>query len=78
MVDLLDEVLLAVAAVTDQEIESLSAERLIEDLRLDSLDEVEILMSLEEKLDVALDQTQVNSCRTLGDLAMLISKCVKL
>lgn len=68
----LNEVLLSVSTITGRQLESLEADTLIEDLGLDSLDEVEILMTLEEKLDVVMDQTQVNSCRTLGELAELI------
>lgn len=72
MADVLKRVLLVVSGVTTRDPEALSSETLIEDLALDSLDEVEILMILEEELDVIVDQTQVNSCRSLGELAALI------
>lgn len=46
----------------------------LESLELDSLGEFELLMALEEKLELELDQVQVNSCRTFGDLAALIER----
>jgi acyl carrier protein len=45
----------------------------LESLELDSLGEFELLMALEEKLGFELDQVQLSSCRTLGDLSALIN-----
>lgn len=72
MTDVREQVLGSVSTVTGRDIGSLSAETVIESLGLDSLDEVEILMTIEERLGVAVDQAEVNSCRTLGDLMELV------
>lgn len=74
MSDALPAVLRAVSATTGRSLETLSPETPIESLKLDSLDEVEILMSLEDKLGVVADQAEVNACATLGDLAQLLQK----
>jgi acyl carrier protein len=50
----------------------LSADTTIEELDLDSLDEVELLMSIEDQMKIELDQAEVNSCLTIGSLASLI------
>ena len=74
MSEALPDVLRAVAATTGRSLDTLSQDTPIESLKLDSLDEVEILMSLEETLGVVADQAAVNACRTLGDLAQLLQK----
>lgn len=76
MHDALTAVLNAVAATTGRDLAALSGDTAIDSLKLDSLDEVEILMSLEEKLGVVAEQSQVNACRTLGDLALLMQKAL--
>ena len=72
MTEALSHVLEAVASVAADKTQGLSGETRIDSLQLDSLDEVEVLMALEDKLSVEIDQAQVNGCRTLGDLAALI------
>lgn len=72
MTEALSHVLEAVASVAADKAQGLSGETRIDSLQLDSLDEVEVLMALEDKLSVEIDQAQVNACRTLGDLAALV------
>jgi len=48
--------------------------RLIEDLGADSLDAVELVISLEDEFAVQLTDDQVASIRTVGDAVDLIGK----
>lgn len=48
--------------------------RLREDLRIDSLEAVEIAMLLEDKLDVILDESDLDEVTTVGDLVAVIEK----
>ena len=74
MADTLQSVVRAVASVKSDMSPELSGDSRIEDLRLDSLDEVEILMALEDEHQVEIDQAQVKSCATLGELSLLIDR----
>jgi acyl carrier protein len=74
MDETLQSVLSTVASVKTGSLDQLSADSRIEELRLDSLDEVEILMGLEDAHQVEIDQATVKSCATLGDLARLIDR----
>jgi acyl carrier protein len=47
--------------------------RLTEDLELDSLDKVELIMALEEKFDVNIDDDKADACVTVGDVWELLS-----
>jgi acyl carrier protein len=77
MTDVLGSVMAAITTVKSDTGGNLTAETRIDDLRLDSLDEVEILMALEDQHQVEIDQAQVKSCATLGDLARLIERQAK-
>ena len=46
--------------------------RIVEDLNYDSLDTVEMLMSLEEELDITIPDEQAMKLKTLGDIASYI------
>ncbi|MDD4211211.1 MAG: acyl carrier protein [Clostridia bacterium] len=48
--------------------------RIVEDLNYDSLDTVEMLMSLEEELDITIPDEQAMKLKTLGDIASYIEK----
>lgn len=55
--------------------EILPEQRLIEDLNLDSLDVVELSMHIEEKLNVQIEDDDLEKAKTVGDLtSMLRSK----
>lgn len=47
------------------------------DLGLDSLDIVEILMSVEEEWDIIIDDDETESIKTVGDVIALIEKKTK-
>ncbi len=57
-----------------KDLQKFDEETSLESLGLDSLGEFELVMALEEKLEFELDQVQVGSCRTFGDLSTLIEK----
>ena len=51
--------------------------RLIEDLKADSLDVVDMLMSLEDEFDVEIPDEEIERIRTVGELVALIEENVK-
>lgn len=61
-----------IKAVAGKKPISLSGESAIGMLGLDSLDEVELLMSIEDHFGIELDQAEVYSCSTIEQLASLI------
>ncbi len=46
--------------------------RLVEDLGADSLDAVELIMSLEEEFDIQIDEEAAKEMKTIGDLVKYI------
>lgn len=72
MTDTLAGLIEAVTRVKASNPAALGAQTEIASLKLDSLDEVEVMMMLEDMLGIEIDQTQVNKCKTLGDLARTI------
>ena len=48
---------------------------IVDDLRFDSIDCVELTMELEDEFDIAITDDQAESCKTLGDITKL---CIKL
>lgn len=50
------------------------ASRIKEDVGLDSLDVVEVLMSVEEEWDVTFDDDEVADIKTVGDVVQLIQQ----
>lgn len=48
-----------------------------EDLGADSLDAVEVIMSLEEKFDITIDDAEAQSIKTVRDLVDYIEKNTK-
>ncbi|MDR2492864.1 MAG: acyl carrier protein [Coriobacteriales bacterium] len=47
-----------------------------EDLGADSLDAVELIMSLEEELDIEIEPSQAENIKTVGDLVSLIDSLI--
>jgi acyl carrier protein len=70
--DTFDYLVKLINSVVEDRVVDLSADTTIEELDLDSLDEVELLMSIEDQMKIELDQAEVNSCPTIGSLASLI------
>ena len=48
--------------------------RLIEDLKADSLDVVDMLMSLEDEFDVEIPDEEIERIRTVGELVAYIEE----
>lgn len=46
--------------------------KVIDDLKADSLDVVELLMALEEEFDISVDEDEAGKLSTVGDIVKLI------
>lgn len=57
------------ASTSDEEILSSS----ISDFDLDSLETMELIMAVEERFDIQLDEEAVNRCQKLSDLVGLVT-----
>lgn len=66
----------AVCRVKDIDPTTVTAATPIENLLMDSLDEVEVMMFLEDELGIEIDQAQIESCVTVGDFAAVIDRLV--
>ena len=69
MNDLENKVLATVARVTNRPVGDISMKTELASLDLDSLDNLEILMSLEEAFGIDIDVTRISRCQALGDIA---------
>lgn len=58
------------------DVNSLTTETILEDLGLDSLDAVEIIMSLEEEFEIEVDDEAFANVKTIGDVAYYIEKAL--
>jgi len=47
---------------------------LVVDLQLDSFDQVELIMTIEDNFDIELDDADYIECSTVGDIVNLIDK----
>lgn len=72
MSETIHDVIRAIQDVKGSSAEGITAETTVETLKLDSLDEVEIMMLLEERLGIDIDQAQIRRCRTVAELARAI------
>lgn len=52
--------------------------RLVGDLDLDSLDSIELIIELEEKLEVLIDEGEAEHCQTVGQLIDYLDRLLKL
>jgi len=50
---------------------------IIEDLGADSLDVIEMLMTLEDEYGITIPDDQINQVRTIAQIVELIEKCKK-
>jgi acyl carrier protein len=46
----------------------------IDELKLDSLDKLQLVFDLEAKLSVMANETEIAACRTVGELVALMSR----
>ncbi len=61
----------------DADEESMTLETQIEnDLGADSLDIVEMLMSIEDEFDVEIPEESLSSLKTIGDVVEYIQNCI--
>ena len=58
------------------DVNSLTIETVLEDLGLDSLDAVEIIMSLEEEFEIEVDDEAFANVKTIGDVAYYVEKAL--
>ena len=72
----LDEVFLEVISpyVDTDEVEISDDVNISEELGLDSLDYVDIILQLEEKLDISLDDADITDLATVGELKAKIKE----
>lgn len=62
-----------VAEQLDYDVEQLSDDTLfVEDLHADSLEIVELIMALEEELDAEISEDDIESIKSIGDLANVL------
>ncbi len=50
---------------------------IVDDLGADSLDVIEMLMTLEEEYGITIPDDQISKVRTISEIAELIEKCKK-
>lgn len=74
MSDKLASVVATVAKVKGVPVADLDDTTPLEGLELDSLDEVEIMMLLEEELGIEIDQARIAGCKTIGDVANALDR----
>jgi len=58
--------------LTDDESKLVPTARLIDDLGADSLTAVEIVMELEKKLDITIDDSEVDNIVTIQDIINIV------
>lgn len=64
-----------IANQLDLDVESITQEsRLIEDLKADSLDVVELIMDLEQEFSMEIPEEDIAKVKTVGDILQFVSK----
>lgn len=72
---ILEKIIKIVSEQLDIDAATISADtNLIEDLGVDSLDIVEMFMEVQDEFDVEIPDEDVDSIKTLGDMADYIAK----
>jgi acyl carrier protein len=56
---------------------ALDADTEIASLEFSSLDEVQLMMTLEDTFDIEISQAQASKCRTVGELGELVESLMK-
>lgn len=74
MTDTLAHVMQSMRSVKPDFEGELLAETEIAGLEFSSLDEVHLMMTLEDSLDIEISQAQASRCRTVGELAALVEQ----
>lgn len=71
-IDKIKEMLASQLNIKEEQIKEES--RIIEDLGADSLDVVELLMSLEDQLQVSITDEEAGQLKTVGDIVSIVDK----
>ena len=67
-----DKVVAMIAERRDLDISSVKPETTFDDLKLDSLDKAELVMTLEETFGITIDSAE--QLKTIGDVVALVEK----
>ncbi|MDL2257721.1 acyl carrier protein [Eubacteriales bacterium OttesenSCG-928-K08] len=71
----LDKVREIIAKQLDVDADSITLEsRLVDDLKADSLDVVELIMDLEQEFDIEIPDEELPKVRTVGDIVAYLEK----
>lgn len=71
------EILKGILAEKGVDVNAVSEDSVLKDLGLDSLDTVEIMMEIEEKLDIEFSTDELADAKTIKDVFCLIDKKLK-
>ena len=74
MVEMKEKILRIISDKTDTPISEITNEKTLRDLGADSLDAVELIMEIEDKLWVKFADQEMNDLKTVGDIIELASK----
>lgn len=69
---IIDELKAIISEKMDIDIDDITENSTLEDLKIDSLDAVEIIMDIEDKYDIAIDS--IDDIKTVGDIANEVEK----
>ncbi len=67
-----DKIAAVIADQLDMEVEEITAESTFEDLGADSLDVVDVIMTLEDEFDMEIPDEAIEGMKTVGDLAKYV------
>lgn len=72
---ILEKLIQIISEQLDIDVEKLSADTaLTDDLGVDSLDIVEMLMTVQDEFDIEIPDEEVENLKTLGDVAKVVEK----
>ncbi len=70
-----DKVIELIASQLDKPVDSITLDKeIVQDLGADSLDVVEMLMSLEEEFNISVPEEDAVNIKTVGDIVKLIEE----
>lgn len=67
-----DKIAAVIAEQLDMDVEEITAESTFEDLGADSLDVVDVIMTLEDEFDIEIPDEAIEGMKTVGDLAKYV------
>ena len=69
---IIDELKKIISDKMDIDVSEITEDSTLEDLKIDSLDAVEIIMDIEDKYDIAIDS--IDDIKTVGDIVKEVEK----